>query len=40
MLEDLKSAVTRAPETLAADIAGGAALAVLLVTLLHLPGLF
>jgi len=39
MLDDLRSALSRAPATLAQDIAGGAALMVILVVGLHLPGL-
>ncbi len=39
MLDDLKDALSRAPATLAQDIAGGAALMVILVVGLHLPGL-
>ena len=38
MFDDLKAALTRAPATLAQDIAGGAALMVILVAGLHLPG--
>jgi len=39
MLQDLKSALGRAPATLAGDMAGGAALFVLFLAALHLPGL-
>jgi hypothetical protein len=39
MLEDLKSAISRAPATLSGDIAGATALVVLLLAALHLPGL-
>jgi hypothetical protein len=39
MIDDLKSALNRAPSTLAGDMAGGAALVVLFLTVLHLPGL-
>ena len=39
MLDDLKSALARAPSTLAADMAGGAAIVVIFLTALHLPGL-
>jgi hypothetical protein len=39
MFEDLKSAIARAPATLPADMAGAAALVVLFLAALHLPGL-
>ena len=39
MFTDLKAAITRSSHTLAQDFAGGAALAVILVIALHLPGL-
>lgn len=38
MFHALKSALSSAPATLAQDIAGGAALMVILVAGLHLPG--
>jgi hypothetical protein len=38
MLEDLKSALNRAPATLGGDMAGGAALVILFLAALHLPG--
>jgi hypothetical protein len=38
MLEDLKSALGRAPATLAGDMAGGTALVILFLTALYLPG--
>ncbi len=38
MLDDLKTAFSRTPTTLAQDIVGGAALMVILVAGLHLPG--
>jgi hypothetical protein len=39
MLDDLKSALARSPSRLSADIAGGSALLVLFLAVLHLPGL-
>jgi hypothetical protein len=39
MIEDLKSAFSRAPATLPADMAGAAALVILVIAALHLPGL-
>jgi hypothetical protein len=39
MLTDLTNALVRARATLFSDLAGGAALAVLLLAALHLPGL-
>jgi hypothetical protein len=39
MIEDLKSAFSRAPATLPADVAGATALVILLLAALHLPGL-
>jgi hypothetical protein len=39
MIEDLKSAMSRAPATLPADVAGAAALVILFLAALHLPGL-
>jgi hypothetical protein len=38
MLEDLKSALSRTPATLGGDMAGGAALVILFLAVLHLPG--
>lgn len=38
MLTDLTNALVRARATLSADLAGGAALVVLLLAVLHLPG--
>lgn len=39
MLTDLTNALLRSRATLTADLAGGAALVVLLLAALHLPGL-
>lgn len=39
MLDDLKAALSRSGATLAGDIAGGSALAVLVLAALHLPGI-
>ncbi len=38
MLTDIKTALTRSQETLLQDAAGAAALVVMLVVALHLPG--
>jgi hypothetical protein len=39
MFEDLKTAFSRAPATFPADMAGAAALVILFLAALHLPGL-
>jgi hypothetical protein len=39
MIDDLKSALSRAPANLPADMAGAAALVIIFLAALHLPGL-